>query len=215
VFRLNAVKAFTVKIMSGEEKQCKVRFPTDAEWCERTRKVKVLRTNIGRDQYISDVTGQLDADAALLEKIRVDKDGVAFDPAEASRVITQLDSVRVESVERQGTSFQVILSVFGGETTVTLRCPTLRQSSEFEQRSMHFISGRRSQEWRSNLEPAGELFDALHISNAEYAGAIPITHKYATVREVLDRCEEVASEGIELPEEESPAVASETSSASA
>jgi hypothetical protein len=69
---------------------------------------------------------------------------------------------------------------------------------------MHFLSGRRSQEWRSSLEPTIPFYDAIFVSAEGYAGDVPITHKYAAVQELLSQCEEAVGDGIEIPEEESP-----------
>jgi hypothetical protein len=213
MFRLNALKTeknpnggFSVTISSAGEKTCTVRFPTDEEWCERVRKVRVYRTPVGRDKFKSDAPGQLEVDLDLFQRIRLDKgDGaVEFDAAEASKVITRLDSCRITNTEREGKGFRIWMEVPSSddEVSILLRDPTQQQTKTYEDSSMSLLSGRRSQEWRSFLEPAGELFDSLVVSQQGYAAAVPITHKYAALRELLDQCEELVSAGgISIPEE--------------
>jgi hypothetical protein len=207
MFRLNALKepekGFPVTISSGTDKTCHVRFPTDAEWCERVRKIRVYRTPVGRDKFKSDAPGQVEVDLALFTKIRLDPDsGVEFDAAEASKVITKLDSCRIIDAARDGNQFRITLEVPLAEVSIVLKSPTQRQAKTYEDSSMSLLSSRRTQEWRSFLEPAGELFDAVFISQDGYASDthIPVIHKYAAVRELLDQGEESIGEGIVLPE---------------
>jgi hypothetical protein len=207
MFRLNSLKepekGFPVTISSGTDKTCRVRFPTDAEWCERVRKIRVYRTPVGRDMFESNAPGQADVDLALFTKIRLDADsGIDFDSAEASKVITKLDSCRIIDVSRDGKQFKIAMEVPLSEVSITLKSPTLRQSKEYEDGSMKLRSGRRTQEWRSFLEPAGELFKEVFVSQEGYADdtLIPIIHQYAAIRELLDQGEEAIGEGIVLPE---------------
>jgi hypothetical protein len=207
MFRLNALtvpeKGFPVTIASGIDKECWVRFPTDAEWCERVRKIRVYRTPVGRDMFESNAPGQADVDLALFAKIRLDPDsGIDFDSAEASKVITKLDSCRIIDATRDGKQFRITMEVPLAEVTITLKSPTMRQAKEYEDGSMKLRSGRRTQEWRSFLEPAGELFKSVFVSQEGYAAdnLIPIIHQYAAIRELLDQSEEAIGEGIVLPE---------------
>lgn len=212
MFWLNTVRnGFSITIYSGEKKTCKVRYPSDAEWCERVRRVKIYRTPVGRDKFQSDAPGQVEADADLFAKIRLDADtGVEFDPAEAGAVISKLDVCRIDKVERENGNYQIFAQVppfrgddTGEQVTVTLRPVTMRQAAEFERRSMTFLSGKRSQEFKSTLEPAASLFPELFVSQEGYSGAIPVVHQYAFLRELLDQTEQLAGEGdgIALPEE--------------
>lgn len=218
-FRLNApdIQAigFTVVVRSGEEtKTCRLRFPSDREWEERVRKVKVLRTSIGRDKFQSDVPGEKAADAELFSRVRLDKDGPSFDDSEASRAISKIDACRVTKVETEGDRYRVFLEVPTAETSALLKPPTRKQVDDYERRAMTFTSGRRSQEFRSTLEPAAELFSVIMVESEGYAldlkgsPLIPIIHKFAFITELLSQCEEAIGEGIELPEEPGPAAES-------
>lgn len=209
-FRMNLVEGFTVTVRSGEEqKKCRLRFPTDQEWEERVRKVKVLRTAVGRDKYQSDAPGEKAADAELFNRIWLDRDGQSqsFDDAEASRAISKIDNSRVLSAEQDGGRYRITLEVPTAEVMALLRPPSRKQVDEYERRSMTFLSGRRTQEFRSTLEPAKELFDALVVETEGYPDPcrIPIIHKFAFITELLTQCEEAVGEGIELPEEPCPA----------
>lgn len=219
MFRLNAVPAFKITFDSGTEtKSCQVRFPNDREWCDRAREVRILRTPVGRDKFQSDAPGQHKADARLLNRILIREDGVIplmLDEAEASTVIGRLDAFRIKSVERDGTVYVITAQAppfdsndEGQPVTFRLRPPTRRQAEEFQRTSMSMLSGRHANEFRSSLEPGGVLFDQLVEESGGvegYAGPVPIIHKFFVVSEVIDYAERLVGDGIELPEEPSPA----------
>lgn len=71
---------------------------------------------------------------------------------------------------------------------------------ELDRRSSRTYSGRRTSEWQSLLEPYGELFDAVFISSENYLGSVPVIHKWAAIRELIEQTEEAIGEGITIPE---------------
>ena len=50
----DAAKPFVVPILSGGEKQCEVRFPTDDEWCAWARAQRTVRRFLGRGKSQSE-----------------------------------------------------------------------------------------------------------------------------------------------------------------
>lgn len=220
MFRLNAVPSFRIAFDSGTEtKSIQLRYPTDREWCERARKVRILRTAVGRDKFQSDAPGQHRADMELLNKILIQDSNappVIIDEAEASTVIARLDTFKILDTVRDGALYVIDAQAppfnaneEGQSVTFRLRPPTRRQVEDFNNSSMTMLSGRRSNEFRSSLEPGGTLFDSLVDSVTGYAGPVPIIHKFFAVSEVIEHADRITGDGIELPEDPSPVAAGE------
>jgi hypothetical protein len=181
----DAAKSFVVPILSGTEKRFKVRFPTDAEWCERARKQRSIRRFLGRGKSEAQ---DLDSDAIhleLFERIRQDQDGAPVDGPDAAAVLAKLEFARVDSCERDGDLFRMALKVPGALTEHVVAMPTRRQMDKHESASVKIIGARRAQEIRGFLEPTGELYDAIVKEALGYAGAVPIVHKFAVVNEII------------------------------
>jgi hypothetical protein len=196
---LDLSKPITVPILSGTEKQVKVLFPSDAQWCERARKQRNVRHFLGRGKSQTDEDrGTERLNAELLAKIRQDKDGGAvFTPAEATLVLNKLEKARITSVDREGDSYRIVLKTSLGEVTHVLGIPTAEQMLVHERQSTTTIDGRRDQEIRGYLEPSGEFYDQLLKSNEGYAGAVPIIHKVAAVVELIAQ-HTIAQEDLDL-----------------
>lgn len=180
-------KPLTVPILSGTEKRCTVRFPTDAEWCERARKQRVVRHFLGRGKSQTDEDSETDRlNAELLGKIRQDQaDGPPLSAAEATLVMNKLERTRVAIAEREGDGFRIKLKTSLGETEHVVGVPTAEQILMHERQSTRITEGRRNQEIRGFLEPSGELYDKVIKAKEGYAGAVPITHKVAIITELL------------------------------
>jgi hypothetical protein len=189
-------KELLVKILSGGEKACRVRYPTDAEWAARTRQQKAVRRLLGRGKSQYEVTGAEEADAALLAKIRLDKDGVEFDVAEAAKVIERLERCQVLDVERAGDRFRIEMRVAGGRVVHVLKIPTQKDVLDYGRASVHAVDGRREQEIRLALEPAAELWAKVRVAVEGYANAeaVPIVHKDVAVVELLAQVEALQEE---------------------
>ena len=185
----DASKPFVVPILSGGEKQCEVHFPTDDQWCGWARSQRTVRRFLGRGKSQSEELDLPKINAELFAKIRVDKDGPAFDDAEAGIVIGRIERCTVTSIDREGNHYRVEMKVPGARVTHVLRMPTAKEMQEHERASTSVVSARRSIETRAFLEPSGELYDKLHVSHGGYAGPelskVPIVHKSAAVSEVL------------------------------
>jgi hypothetical protein len=191
---LDLSKPITVPILSGTEKRVKVLFPTDAQWCERARKQRVIRHFLGRGKSQTDDDSQTDGlNAELLSKIRQDPDGPALTPAEATLVLGKLERARVSGVDREGDGFRIVLRTALGEVTHVVGIPTAEQMLVHERQSTKTTEGRRNQEIRGFLEPSGTLYDAIAKSTEGYAPTsggpstvvVPIIHKVSVVAELL------------------------------
>ncbi|MGQ9686624.1 MAG: hypothetical protein ACUVT2_10020 [Thiobacillaceae bacterium] len=190
----DASKQFVVKILSGEEKQATVRFPSDAEWCERAQRQRLVRRLLGRSKSQYEAVNSEAVEAELFARIRLNEDGASFDEAEAAKVIARLERVSVVAVERTGNRYRIELAVPGARTVHLLRIPSQKDVLEYSRASLHVTEGRRQQEIRVSLEPAGRLYDKLIESTTGYMGAVPIIHKSAAVSELLAEIEAEAEE---------------------
>ena len=183
---LDLSKPITVPILSGTEKRCRVTFPTDAQWCERARKQRVIRHFLGRGKSQTDDDSETDRlNFELLSKIRQDQDGPVLTPAEATLVLSILERARVATVDREGNGYRIVLKTALGEVTHVVGIPTAEQMLVHERQSTKTTEGRRNQEIRGFLEPSGELYDKIAVSQEGYAGAVPIVHKVSVVAELL------------------------------
>ena len=181
----DATKPFVVPILSGGEKQCEVRFPTDDEWCGWARSQRTVRRFLGRGKSQSEELDLPKINAELFAKIRTDKDGPEFDDAEAGMVIGRIERTTITSIEREGNNYRIAMKVPGARVMHVLRMPTAKEMQDHERASTSVVAARRSVETRAFLEPSGELYDKLHVSHGGYAGAVPIVHKSAAVAEVI------------------------------
>jgi hypothetical protein len=181
----DATKPFVVPILSGGEKKCEVRFPTDDEWSGWARSQRTVRRFLGRGKSQSEDLDLPKVNAELFAKIRVDKDGPEFDDAEAGMVIGRIERCTVTAVDREGINYRIEMKVPGARVVHVLRMPTAKEMQDHERASTSVVAARRSIETRAFLEPSGALYDKLHISHDGYAGAVPIVHKSAAVSEVI------------------------------
>lgn len=192
-------KHFNVPILSGTVKRCVVRFPADEEWCGRARRQRSIRRFLGRGKTETQDIESDAVNAELFARIRQDKDGPAFDDAEAAAVLAKLELARVEACDREGDTFRVVLKVPGADTEHVLRMPTQRERDEHEKASVRYIGERRAQEIRGFLEPSGALYDRIHVKHEGYAGAVSIVHKVAAVSEVLAQLAGLEEEAVPEP----------------
>lgn len=178
-------KTFTIIVLSGEEKPCTVRFPTDTEWIERARGIKTLRTPLGRGKSETRAVNAEAADLALYEKIRCDG-APDLDEYEAADVIDRLERMKIVCSERIGNRFHVTMRAMGCGLTHVMKIPTKRDTMEYGRESVRVIDQRRSQEIRVSIEPSAALYDRLLDHVDGYEGPVPIIHKDGVVVEVLN-----------------------------
>ena len=191
-------REFQIAILSGAEKTCSVRYPSDEEWCGWARAQRTVRRFLGRGKSQSEDLDLPRINAELFAKIRVDKDGPEFDEAEAGMVIGRIERSTVTNVEREGNNYRIEMKVPGARVVHVLRMPTAKEMQDHERASTSVVAARRSIETRAFLEPSGALYDKLHVSHEGYAGAVPIVHKSAAVTEVITQL------AIDADEEDDP-----------
>jgi hypothetical protein len=184
---LDVSKPFKVRIFSGEEKICTVRYPTKEEFCERVRKIKAVRRSLGRDKAQFDPSNQHQVDAELFEKIRQDKDGPSYDAAEAAQVIERVERCEVVSIEREGNYYRVEMKAHRCDLVHTLRIPKAADMLEYERMMPRPTHGNRTTEFRLALEPSIYLWSKCEPQVEGYAdpGNVPVWHMDAAIQEVL------------------------------
>jgi hypothetical protein len=189
-------REFIVKILSGGEKVCTVRYPTDEEWCTRTRAQKAIRHILGRGRTQYEVHNAEEADTELFAKIRKDQDGSEFDSAEAAKVVERLERCQVLDAEREGDRFRIEMRVAGGRVVHVLKIPTQKDVLEYGRASVRAVDSRRQQEIRLALEPSADLWTKVCGSVEGYANAegVPIVHKDVAIVELLAQVEAAQEE---------------------
>jgi hypothetical protein len=188
-------KQVTIKIVSGGVKQCDVRFPTDQEWCERTRRQKIVRQQVTGGKFRTDVLNAEKSDAELLNKIRMDDKSVSFSDAEASKVISRLESCEIIDSERDGDGFCITIKAMGSELKHRVRIPMEDETRKFSRSAQHPLSTRRLEETTVSLEPSGDFYDKIIVSSEGYAdGKVPIIHKDVIVVETLHQVRRLEDE---------------------
>lgn len=176
---------FEIPILSGGEKRCRVRFPTDEEWCTRARKGVTIIRSLGRDATTTEAPDAERLDEELFRAIRLDKDGPPFDTAEAAAVISKLERCHVVSVERQGDQFAIRLKVPRGTVTHVLRIPKQSDIMQFSRSAIHHIQHRSHLARRVSLEPSAQLWESVKVSAEGYKNGVPVIHKDVAVTELL------------------------------
>jgi hypothetical protein len=169
-------------------KVIRVRFPSDEEWTDRQRKRKVIVKQLGRGVSETTIPESQDADAALLERIRVaEEDASDVDAFEASRVIEQLSQADVDDVAQVGEGFRVTLRVLGGAVAHLLRMPSAKDVFEYRRGFARVLDlPYNRQELVINLAPAGTLYKRLMLSTEGYAGEVPVIHAAVAVKAAID-----------------------------
>jgi hypothetical protein len=213
-------KPFEFPILSGGEKWAKVRWPTDEEFCQRTRDGRQHLKQINKTQSEWVYLNQDECDYALFQKIRLDDENEAepFDEQDAAKFLQQLTYCEPEAVVYEGGQFEIKLKVADHELehqTVThyLKMPTAKDLLELQRKGYRRFDQRHTNatDVRFLMEPIGELWDRLQVRHEGYAnGHVPITHKQAAVYEVRNRMEEM-EEGFASGKKQRPRPASQTS----
>jgi len=178
-------KEFVVKIISGGVKSCLLRFPTDAEFCDRARRQRTIRHFLGRGKSKTTDLNTEAVDLQLFAALRVEQDGQSFDAAEASAFIGRLDLADVVSAEWEGETRRMEMKVPGARTTHVLRIPRQSEIREHERATTDAVYANRSAEIRVALEPSGRLYDQVLVETQGYVGPVPINHKVAAVTNLL------------------------------
>ena len=169
-------------VSAGETKKVLVKFPTDEQWLERSRRRKLVTKNLGNGKSSSDVPDSEEIDAELFAQIRISKNGdaaIQVDPFEAALVIDRLEQADLENIEREGNNFRVTLRIPGGTSVHILRMPSIREAAQYSKNIATYVSARFGRtEMTVNQQVAADLYDKLKQSVEGYSGdAVPVIHK--------------------------------------
>lgn len=205
----DVTKPIDIRIYSGGPKTCTVTWPADADWKRRATKVRVKSEAHGREKSKSSVIGAEPAALEMFEKVRVDRDGVAFDSAEAFEVIDRLEYCELQededgspAVDLRGDQITVTIgamrhkkgALFLGLKHV-LKHPSMRQMRDYRNGCVDLFAVRRGTEMTQPLAPGEALYDALILSATGYAASIPVIHKDFVVSHVLEAIKELEESG--------------------
>jgi len=176
-------------------KFCILRLPTSDELLTYLSAQRSLYRDLGRRTGESEDVPTPKADQALFRAIRLDKiDAVAqqpvddWDDAEALYAIGIITRLRIDSCERDGQQYVIVLSTLFGATTHTVTIPFQRDMAEYRRnvykpRDMpHNLEERRFPP-----EVPCKLYDKIVVSAEGYANgtATPPHHKRAVIGELM------------------------------
>ncbi len=185
-----SAKAIRIK-NPNPPKMAFLRLPNSEEIVARLGQQKSIRRNLGRRKSQSEAVPNFKADLALFNAIRLDKDGPEFDEYEASNAISKLTYCEVTNCERVGEEYRITLRTPFGDTTHSMRIPTLRDISIYRKSvvsSMDLPYGQEEVKFR--VGPAIDLYNAVASGIEGYAeGAkpfdVPAHHKQAVVIDLV------------------------------
>ncbi len=184
---------FTFSVLSGGEKVATVRYPTDEELIQRTKRLKSVRRELGRGLSEFDITNSEQVELEIFEKIFVESKE-PFDAYEALDYMGQMLNTEVTESHRNGSnSFVVEMQVPVGKDVTkkvihTLRMPTQKDVVEYKRESVRAVQAKRHIEVRHSIEPALRLWDKYQVSTEGYAegSPVPANHKDRAMLEVMD-----------------------------
>lgn len=176
-----------ITILSDGEKTCMVRYPTDAEWCERSRKRVIIRHLLTANRTQSEVPNALATDGELFRKIRLGETTTEWNDAEASLIIDHLETCRVVDTARSGNEFSVTMQIPGGRVIHRLQMPNQADVRAYGAAAVKTTMARHHVEDRVRLEPSGDMWAICKGVAEGYAEGsdIPIIHKDVAIVEML------------------------------
>ncbi len=188
MFDTTAIIEFEFQTPEGP-KLAKLRFPTDEQWADRSRRKKVTQRNLGRGQTQIEPTDYSHVDADLFAAVR--QEGSAdLDDYEAQMMLERISYAEVIDLEHQGNQYRITLATAAGDTTHVVRVPSAKEIMEYRRTFARVVDkpyGR--QEIVINLPAAGACYNALSVSTEGYKSTVPLPHKSAVVRAAIDAVE--------------------------
>lgn len=188
---------FAIEIESGGIRTCRLKFPPDQQWIERSRKIVLHRDEIAGGKTKMRVLEIEKIDEPFFRKALLPDppdNGQNFDEFEASLALEILSRCDVESGEKADGAITVTARVFGNRSvTHVFQLPRRRHVIEYKRGSLDIVSGTKTTEFKAYLGPSAIFYDALIVSHEGYAegSQVPILHKDAVVTEVLRLVNEV------------------------
>jgi len=187
---------FVIKV-PNPPKTARVRLPNSQEILDRLAQQKSIRRTLGRRKSQTDTVPNPNADLALFNQIRLDKEGPEFDEFEAGNAISKLTFATVTECERAGDEYRITVETPFGNTVHTMSIPTQRAITVYRRTVLSATDLPHGQEeLRYRIEPAVDLYD-LAVSKFEgyidsYTKAeIPPNHKSAVVIELVNAIDDL------------------------
>lgn len=144
-------------------KTCTVEFPTDAQWCRRSRQQVTVARAGGRGVVDQKIPRLLEVNSELYDQICKSQSN-EFDPEEQLHVINRLERCEVVDSVRVGAHYQITMKVLGGiEVVHILKTPSRKQTIDYGKHSIDTKAKRFGQEVKVMLEPTMELWKALVV----------------------------------------------------
>jgi hypothetical protein len=166
-----------------------VRWPTDEEWTANRRQRKVMMQSLGRgvNEQIPVDSGA--ADLKLYELIKLNG-APPLTGGEATRVVDAIAACDILGVDLGAADADVQLQIITGGARHFLKVPTIDQVTAMQKttRMLNLQYGRF--ELRANIEASARLWDACLLKVEGYAGSVPIIHKDAAIRAVIQAIEQ-------------------------
>lgn len=186
-------------IQGEQPKKVIVRLPTDSEFIGWRRKKKVVQKDLGRRKFQMEQSKPEPCDMALVNAIRIDKDGPAIDDSEAVHIIGRLTECEVPNrPDREGSAYVIKMKVMRKlATSHTLRIPSVKEQMDYERMRSSVIFGQYGQEIRMNFQAAADLYDKLKVAVDGYKSDVPVFHKAEAVNVLL---QELRDEQEETPD---------------
>jgi hypothetical protein len=159
-----------------------LRFPSDDEWIERSRRRKIRSRNLGNGKT-QNIPQAPDLQDMTLVNSLVIGEGKVEDEHEAKRVLDRVSTATVDSdIVREGSNLRIPLRIFGVQTMHIVRVPTERERGEFLQNSgIPTISQGSIDTYGFNLGGAADLYAKLKKDVIGYDGAVSVVHALAVV----------------------------------
>lgn len=185
MFDANAEIELAMRLAGGQQSVL-VRWPTDAEWSARAAKRKIIIHRLGRGSSETIPPEPGDADLALYQQIALNG-APTVTRAEAYQIAEVLCAATATGVTVDGDFATVKLTVLTGEVTHVLKIPTADQVISFRRSAFRMLDlPFGTQELRLKPEAGAQLWDTCGGKSDDYAGAVPMIHKDAAARAVVE-----------------------------
>jgi hypothetical protein len=182
--------AWKIRRTEGEQTAV-VRFPTDQEWVEYRRSLRIVQQNLGRGATETDIN-TAEPDLKLYQKIRL-PESPDLSADEAVMLIGVVAHCNIQDVTLNMDEASVDLQVLKTfRVKHRLRIPTTAEVVQFKRaqgRQINLPHGRS--QYILNLHAGADLYDKCLLGTEGYAnGSVPVLHRDAAMRAVISACEE-------------------------
>jgi hypothetical protein len=172
--------------MDNGQRKVVVRWPTDAEWVDRVRLRKFTIRRLGRGVSENVPPEPIESDVKLYQAIALNG-APPVTPAEAGFLLDQISQASVTGVRVEGEEAIVDLQILTGEAVHRMQLPKMDRVQQFRRSAFRlFDLPYGQQQFQINVDAGGRLYDDCHGSSVDYVGPVPVVHKDAVARSVID-----------------------------